>query len=252
MLKELVRENERLSIAKSATGRIYIGDRGSKLRIAEMVNDRPSELNTLLLNASRTLSDFARDHKIRWLSPLRSDNYREFSNDLWERLELPSPDPHADAFWPRRQPSWDAVGSVLDSYGTKGVILVEAKSHIREIESTCKASSAESRDLIVRSMERAKRYIGVDRDIEWTEPYYQGANRYSFLYYLRAVRNIPAWLVFLYFTGDGFEVDGVAQDCPADAAHWRPALEQLHSGLGLPDSHPLTHFTLELFPSVGK
>ncbi len=113
-----------------------------------MVNDRPSELNGLILGESRTLADFAEGRELQWLSPLRADEYRAFSSDFWRRLELPHPDPIA-GFWPRQQPNWDAVAVVVGPHCTNGVLLLEAKSHTGEVESTCKASSPGNRDLII-------------------------------------------------------------------------------------------------------
>ena len=79
--------------------------------------------------------------------------------------------------------------------------------------------------------------------------YYQAANRLAFLYYLRARRSVPTWLFFTYFVGDEFEVEGVAQPCPASKEEWRPALDGAfpRAGLGLPDCHPLTHFAKDVF-----
>jgi hypothetical protein len=92
------------------------------------------------------------------------------------------------------------------------VVLVEAKSHTNEVKSSSGAKDARSVSTIDRAFSPAKRYVGAPQTY-WTSPYYQAANRLAFLDYLRARRNIPAWLAFVYFIGDAFEVDGVAQPC---------------------------------------
>ncbi len=61
---------------------------------------------------------------------------------------------------------------------------------------------------------------------------------------------MPTWLAFAYFTGDAFEVEGVAQDCPTDATGWGPTLDRMHVGLGIPMCHPFSHFVVELFLPV--
>src|SRR5688572_27837198 len=44
VLAEVVREGEVLPVVRGHTGTIYVGDRGSKLRIAEWVNERGVDL----------------------------------------------------------------------------------------------------------------------------------------------------------------------------------------------------------------
>ena len=77
--------------------------------------------------------------------------------------------------------------------------------------------------------------------------YYQAANRFAFLYYLRARRNIPTWLFFVYFVGDEFEVEGVPQQCPAHEDDWKPAIDEMHVLLGMKDCHPFSCFSRDVF-----
>jgi hypothetical protein len=246
-LLQLVRPGERLAVVRNRLGVIYIGDRGSKLRIAQWVNERPDELGRACVATSLTLHDFIGDALPVWRSPLLEDDNLEFAGDLWTRLELPAPSPVEDSFWPERQPNWDAVATLEGPSGQRGVLLIEAKSHTNELNSTCSATSTASRSTILRALSATQSYLGVDGDVDWTTPYYQAANRLAFLYYLRARRNIPTWLFNVYFTGDDFEVDGVPQSCPADADDWTPALDKMHSTLQLPHCHALTHFAHDVF-----
>src|SRR5205823_4236515 len=154
--------------------------------------------------ASPTLADFAGDRLFDWRSPLPSSDYGELSDDLWKELDLPLPDPQSDGFWPSGGPHWDAVARVEGPHRVPGVVLVEAKSHLGELRSSCGATSLESKKLISESLSAAKAYIGASNDADWMAGYYQAANRFAFLYYLRARRNIPTWLFFVYFLGDAF------------------------------------------------
>ena len=246
-LSGLVREGERLVVIRNRLGTIYLGDRGSKLRIAQWVNDRPEELGRRCVATSLTLRDFMGPVLPDWRSPLFEDGNVELAADLWERLELPQPNPSEDGFWPQRQPNWDAVAALKGPGGQTGVLLVEAKSHTNEPTSRCSATSAQSRSMIVEALDATKAYLGVDQRTDWCAPYYQAANRLAFLYYLRARRNIPAWLFNVYFTNDDFEVDGVPQPCPVDEEGWSPTLETIRGTLGLERCHALTHFSHDLF-----
>jgi hypothetical protein len=127
------------------------------------------------------------------------------------------------------------------------VLLVEAKSHVAEVRSSCTATSEASRRKISRSFQATKRYLAVDDGPDWLDGYYQAANRLAFLYFLRARLGVPTWLVSIYFMGDVFEVGGVLQDCPKDQAGWRESIKQMHEWLGLPATDPLSHFRLDLF-----
>ena len=246
-LREHVAENEVLPLVVNRAGVVYVGDRGSKLRIAQWVETKSAQLDAQLLRATPTLADFVEGRALDWRAPRLAFDFRELSADLWTELELPPPDPATDGFWPSRQPHWDAVAVAEGPHDTRGVVLVEAKSHLNELGSSCAASSSESRDTIWRSLAAAKKYLGTVDHPDWMSGYYQAANRLAFLYYLRARRNIPTWLFFVYFVGDEFEVDGVPQDCPGSKEGWQPALNAMHAALGLPECHPLTHFTKDVF-----
>jgi hypothetical protein len=42
--------------------------------------------------------------------------------------------------------------------------------------------------------------VGAEHD--WTSPFYQYANRVAHLYFLRAINDVPAYLIFVYFLND--------------------------------------------------
>jgi hypothetical protein len=246
VLRKHVVENEVLPIAANKGGVVYVGDRGSKLRIAQWVETKAVELDDQLKRSAPTLRDFAQRKTLDWRSPRLASDFRELSADLWRELELPAPDPHSDGFWPLRQPHWDAVARVEGPHGTQGVILLEAKSHLAELSNHCTAS-AQSRRTILRSLNAAKSYLGVPKRADWLTGYYQAANRLAFLYYLRARRSIPTWLFFVYFLGDKFEVEGVARSCLKSKEEWKPVLQEMHAALMLPQCHPFTHFARDVF-----
>jgi len=69
------------------------------------------------------------------------------------------------------------------------------------------------------------------------ENYYQTANRYAHLYFLRTM-GVPAWLINVYFTNDK-SVEPTTPD------EWRKTLERVRERMGL--GGKLVPFTSELF-----
>jgi hypothetical protein len=96
--------------------------------------------------------------------------------------------------WPKGGPHWDALGK----HGGEA-FLVEAKAHAQELQSgPSRAENAAPVELIGKSLNEVKAYLGVDSSRDWTGRYYQYANRIAHLYYLRVLNNIDAYLAFVY------------------------------------------------------
>lgn len=117
--------------------------------------------------------------KITWLSPLKPHDYAELKTKQIVGLET------ADfSFWPDKGPWWDAVG--IDDKGC--IFLVEAKAHVAETITKCKAKSDASKEKIKQSMREAhdslNAYHPYDEDV-WFNRYYQLGNRLTFLVKLR-------------------------------------------------------------------
>ena len=151
-------------------------------------------------------------------------------------------------FWPpkknhRNQQNWDAVGYVqVDSQNE--ILLVEAKAHVEELKSPCKAESQGGLPMITNALNDVKRYYGVKDSIDWLKPYYQYANRLAVLYFLNT-HNIPARLIFIYFMGDDYP----SKICPKNNDEWRKYLNDMYNTLGLGDKLPLQRVH-NIFPPV--
>ncbi len=134
-------------------------------------------------------------------------------------------------FWPtgRGIHNWDAVGWI-GSEPYRDLILLEAKSHIREIQSDCGATSPQSIRKISEAFKETKGALGVNLDADWMRPYYQAANRIATLYFLQQ-EGIPTRLLLLYFLGDHY----AGQECPRTEQEWDQAMDAqwTHLGLGL-------------------
>ncbi len=216
-------------------------EKGSRKRLQELVNQYPGFLNCLLLSSSASLRTHAFGHP-EWLSPLKSDEYREYQDARFlEVLGLAGHTDRLGEFWPHGGPVWDGLARVPLRSGGYGVILLEAKAHLHEVEGPgCRATSA-SREKIERSLNLVKQALGVDPGSDWLGKYYQYANRLAHLYFFNGIIHIPAWLVTLYFVGD-VEMNG-----PQTVAEWMPALSKMKEGLGLLDGHLLQSRVITVF-----
>jgi hypothetical protein len=187
---------------------------------------------------------------IDWLDfPFDAKN--RFYDAEWKGLDfLPLEQAAVREHWHREWPqtgnvmNWDAVGWANGADGPE-LILVEAKSHLAEVNSECGAKEIGGRPKIRRFLDQAKQHFGVPIDAAWLKPHYQYCNRLAMLAYLRA-QGIPAHLVFLYFTGDC--VPGAK--CPPAASGWQQTLTAMKSRLQLPPARPMEHVHEVFLPVV--
>jgi hypothetical protein len=173
------------------TGRAFAG---SQRQIQYYVNEKASVLNQVISDAFKT-SFF-----LRWVSPLRSDGYREYWDCAFlKALGLSKHCKELNRFWPSGGAHWDALARV----GETGVLLVEAKSHVSEIYGNgCPAKAKSSIEKIDGAIADTKQWLQVSQPADWKGPLYQSANRIAYLYFFREILKIEAWLVNVYFTDD--------------------------------------------------
>ena len=177
---------------------------------------------------------------IEWVSPVQEDEFAEYRDeDFLIKLGLDLQQYPLQQFWPKRGAQWDALART----DSGDVFLVEAKANIPEVISPGTAASAQSRDLIERSLEETKNRLGVNPDIPWSGKLYQYTNRIAHLYLLRILNDIPAWLVFVYFVGDE-DTNG-----PKSVAEWKSAISVVKGELGL-KRHVLSKYVIDIFVDV--
>ena len=209
--------------------------KGSQKWIQKLVNEKPGLLNVQI----RKVLKFSQDEEVEWLSPLKSDGYAEYRDEAFiKRLGVELKERMLAEFWPKGGPQWDALGR--SSQGK--LLLVEAKSHISELFSTLKAENPYSKKRIVDSLDETKNRIGSKTDFDWSNGFYQYANRLAHLYLLRE-NQLAAYLVFVYFLNDS-EMRG-----PAAICEWKGAIELMHSCLGI-RRHKLQRFITEIFIDI--
>ena len=204
-------------------GRAYAG---SQLQLQIWVNRQPDELSRRVVDALPSLASL--NPRLHWVSPLEREKFVEYQDRAFLRaLELESLDPQLKRFWPRGGPVWDALAAVEigGDPAPRGVVLVEAKSYPNEIYGPGCQASPRSRKKIETALRKTKSWLGVPKNIDWTGPLYQSANRLAHLYFFREEVSIPAWLVNVYFLDD--------PDSPTTREKWRVGLRQVKAELGL-------------------
>ncbi len=213
-------------------------ERGSQKWIQVAVNERPDLLNRYIQESLGPAASPA----IQWKSPLKEDDYAEYSDqDALEKLRLEISRGALTEFWPERGPNWDALG-VTDS---GPVFLVEAKSHINELKSVCGAKG--------KSLLQIEKALALTRDFldvraenvehRWLCDFYQYANRLAHLYFLREINHRDVYMVFVYFVNDT-EMGG-----PSTIEEWKGAIRLVESLLGV-HRHKLSQYIGDVFISV--
>lgn len=175
---------------------------------------------------------------------------KKFLDDEWKGLDfLPDDSPAKREwknFWPQTGniQNWDAVGT-LQKGAVREFLLVEAKAHLEEIKSQCKAKEIGGKSLIVKALDEAKLACGASLDNDWLQPYYQYCNRLTALYFLTK-HGVGARLIFIYFLNDARQ-DAV---CPKSEAEWQTELEKMYDHIGPLKNEELTNRIHHLFLPV--
>ncbi len=141
--------------------------------------------------------------------------------------------------WPQRGNvhNWDAVGQGLTRH-RQTWILIEAKAHVGELQSPCRAKSEESLRKIRNVLDTTRRELQVTVETDWTRPYYQYCNRIALLHFL-IKHGVDAHLTFVYLVGDRSDLGSVGRECPANQEGWRDALAAQDHHIGVPADSPI-------------
>lgn len=211
--------------------------KGSQRWLQLAINRRPDLIDAHL----RTAIGFAPHVAIEWLSPLASENFVEYSEELtFQRLGVRLARRPLQDFWPTGGPRWDGLARA----STGDVLLVEAKAHIGEMVSTATRASEPARSKIVESLRSVQQEIAPGAEaVDWAGTFYQYTNRLAHLHLLRLQNDIPAHLVYVYFL-HATDVSG-----PTERAEYEGALKVIDHYLGVRPSR-LTRFLHKLFIDV--
>ena len=220
-----------------------IAHAGSRKWLQVLVNDHAELLNSCITPKLRP-----RPANIEWLSPLREDDYAEYSDDDFVRLLGISLDATPlGEFWPERGPHWDALARTDQGQ----VILLEAKSHVGEMVSTLGARNPKSRQRIHSSLAETKWFIGTRSGAQrnWTTGVYQYANRLAHLYLLNQLNNERAFLVLLGFLND-MERQKADTHVPSTATEWESVITYQERLMGIRQRHPLSDRIIHAYIDV--
>ena len=169
------------------------GTKGSLRFIQQLVSQNPDLFHRRLQEQGAVPEETS----VRWVSPLKDDAWSEYRDAAFlERIGHPELAPALKAFWPTRGPQWDGLCIAGDT-----ILLVEAKAHVGEMASSCTAEAPSSVTLIEQSLSATKQALGAEAAADWMNGYYQLANRFAHLWFLRE-RGVDARLVLLQFTGE--------------------------------------------------
>ena len=150
---------------------------------------------------------------VQWLSPLESDAFTEYKDHAFlDRLGI--------------GPRGDRCGTVwLERVGGR-YLLIEAKANIPEFDTCPTGASGGSLHKIRKALDETKGFLRVHSKTDWSECFYQYANRLAHLYFLRELNKVDAALVFVYFVGD----TTVSGKDPVSYEGW-------HTAIGLATHH---------------
>jgi hypothetical protein len=202
---------------------------GSQRQLQTYVNCRQDEFSQKVL--SSLVPSPGRGARLQWVSPMAEEGFLEYQDtEFLDKLGLGDHLTSLREFWPNGGPCWDALARVTGC-SPEGVVLVEAKSHVSELQSSCAAESPVSRAKIEASLACTKRRLGVDAKKDWMNGCYQAANRYAHMMFLRDL-GVQAWLVNVYFLNDH------SIPSPATELQWRSALANVKKQMGLEGKSP--------------
>jgi hypothetical protein len=212
------------------------GTRGSLKCIQRAVNDRSTVLDARLLPLLKGARSIA------WWSPLRRDDFAEYSDaDFLKLVGLEKWSGALAEYWPRRGPQWDALG--VSDQGD--ILLVEAKAHLAEMCSSATQASPASRNRIQSALSETALAFKAEPRAPWTDVFYQLANRLAHLHFLRS-RGVTAWLILSNFIGD-LDMKG-----PQTSREWEAAYLVAYHVMGIQADAPLMRYVLHLYPDVSE
>jgi len=172
---------------------------------------------------------------------LAEDGFAEYRDAAFlDRLRLGHLSSRLSAFWPARGPQWDALGLAGDS-----PVLVEAKAHVKEFLSDATKAQPDSRLQIEQAFRQVQQDLGVSGSSDWTQLFYQYANRIAHLWWLRE-QGVEAHLMFVSFLGD----DDPNIRGPHEPETWQALFAAADYALGLPARHRLSRFIHHVMPRV--
>jgi hypothetical protein len=152
------------------------------------------------------------------------DDIKKLLDDNWKK------------YWPQTgtPQNWDAILHFYEEAEPELAdkwIIVEAKAHLDELNTSSGATNQNSIQMIDSAFEATRKRFNINTHNNWREHYYQFANRLAFVNFMLD-NNIKCSFLNIYF------INGWPND-PAknvtDEASWRRKIEDEYSYLGITD-----------------
>jgi hypothetical protein len=215
---------------------------GSQYWLRVAVNDDKELINREI----RAAVALANNDEIEWISPL-SPAYTEYQDQQFvDKLQITLPVVPLKDFWPKGGPVWDALARTSkDRIEPPTVFLIEAKAHIAELDSSESGAYPKSLQQIAKSLNATRTFLKANPSVDWTRTFYQYTNRLAYLYLLRELNQIDAYLLNIYFVNEA-RLKG-----PSTIEEWKGALALLKIHLGITRTK-LTPFIKDLFIDVNE
>ena len=174
---------------------------------------------------------------------MESDCFAEYRDTQFlERLSVSLDCRPLKDFWPKKGPQWD--GLARTSGGR--LLLLEAKANIPEFDSTPTGATGKSLKKIKKALEETRKFLKVKSETDWSQCFYQYANRLAHLYLLKELNRLDAFLVFVYFVDDRT----VSNRDPVSREGWEAAISLATQHLGIPRSPWVSENVKDVFIDV--
>ena len=203
---------------------------GSQRWLQIAVNRCPDVIDSAIANAL----DLCPGEEIEWLSPLESDCFAEYRDAKFlKRLGVSLDCRPLKDFWPKKGPQWDGLARTRTSGGR--LLLLEAKANIPELDSTPTGATRDSLKKIEKALAETRKFLKVKSETDWSQCFYQYANRLAYLYLLRELNCLDAYLVFVYFVDDRTRLP---DEDPVSRERWEGAISLATKHLGISPHSP--------------
>jgi hypothetical protein len=178
---------------------------GSEYQLLRFLGHHRNELNNIILeNKDIGVSS---DYHIEWLD-YPKDKSRKSLDGEYMGIDFFPPEiknrisNEWKNYWPGRGPNWDGIIQCSPFDRNSGMediwIIVEAKAHLKELKSPCKAEDKKSIEKIDRAFVSTQNRFHIVAKNSWMKEYYQFANRLAFVNFLLNC-GIQCSLLNIYF-----------------------------------------------------
>jgi len=150
-------------------------------------------------------------------------------------------------YWPKGAQNWDAIlyftPIIPNSKLEDQWIIVEAKAHLKELESDSGVKDKKSKEQIEKAFEATQKRFNIKTQNNWLKKYYQLANRLAFINFMLD-NDIQCSLLNIYFI-NGWNKDPKKNVLKIE--DWKKAIEAEYTHLGINNNNEAKKYISEIF-----